>query len=46
MPVLMKDREKLALVDQRLSDLPPELREHFKESLHHNRSVLKRLAKM
>jgi hypothetical protein len=42
----MKTHEKLDLVDQRLSDLPPKLREHFKESIYHNRRVLKRLAKM
>ncbi|HNY34719.1 MAG TPA: hypothetical protein PKK68_08690 [Methanothrix soehngenii] len=34
------------LVDERLKSFSPEQREHFKESTHHNRRVLKKLSKM
>lgn len=44
--------EKIDLVpynpldDQKLSFLPPELREHYRESMRHNRHLLRQLAKM
>lgn len=34
------------LMDQRLKSFTPEQREHFRESVHHNREILKRLSKM
>jgi hypothetical protein len=32
--------------DRELDFLPPELREHYRESLRHNHNLLTRLAKM
>jgi hypothetical protein len=48
MPMLMNPPvgAKPDLVDQRLKSFSPEQREHFRESTHHNRRVLKRLSKM
>jgi hypothetical protein len=34
------------LVDEKLKSFSPEQREHFRESTHHNRQVLKKLSKM
>ena len=34
------------LVDKRLKSFSPEQREHFRESMYHNRQVLRKLSKM
>jgi hypothetical protein len=43
MPISMK-AQKPDLVDMKLRSFSPEEKENFRQSVHHNRQVLKRLA--
>jgi hypothetical protein len=40
----MNNQTKCDLVDERLKSFSPEQREHFRESLRHNKQVINKLA--